>query len=191
MDEKVIARFWAKVDKNGPIPEHCAELGPCWTWTASVHGKGYGQVTIHGATKKAHRVSWELTNGPIPDGLCALHRCDNPRCVSVGHLFLGTNADNVADKMEKGRHRWVTGDAHGLRLHPERVARGDRSGARLHPERLARGERNSNSKLIAADIIAIRQRLSAGDTQCSIAKSFGVSNKTISNIKKGLIWKHV
>lgn len=92
---EVAGRFWSKVDK-----------GPgCWTWTGATQNYGYGAVTIHGLTRRAHRVSWELAHGPIPDGLHVCHRCDNPPCVNPDHLFLGTAQDNVDDKDAKGRGR--------------------------------------------------------------------------------------
>jgi len=71
----------------------------CQEWTGRRNRDGYG---IQGH-KLAHRVAWETAHGPIPDGLCVLHRCDNPPCVDVEHLFLGTRADNAADRNAKGR----------------------------------------------------------------------------------------
>jgi hypothetical protein len=93
----IVERFWEKVAKGEG----------CWNWTGYRKDKGYG--TIHnsdGETKRpvlAHRLSWEIANGPIPDGICVLHRCDNPACVRLDHLFLGTKADNNADMKAKGR----------------------------------------------------------------------------------------
>src|ERR1700756_2891954 len=94
---RVEDRFWAKVAK-----------GPgCWEWQGKRHYKGYGHFTVRGQgrrrTLKAHRVSWELANGPIPEGLHVLHSCDNPPCVNPDHLFLGTDMDNVHDRDAKGR----------------------------------------------------------------------------------------
>ena len=92
-------RFWAKVDKKGP--------DECWEWLATKNRSGYGQIGAggrHGKFVLAHRVSWELANGPIPTGMCVLHRFDNPGCVNPAHLFLGTQADNLRDMMDKG-HR--------------------------------------------------------------------------------------
>lgn len=89
-------RFWAKVDRRGP--------DDCWEWTAGCNRKGYGKFSLDGATRQSHRISWELANGQIPEGLCVLHRCDNPPCCNPAHLFLGTHADNHADRSLKGRH---------------------------------------------------------------------------------------
>jgi len=78
----------------------------CWVWLASTVGAGYGHFSLAGGRKiLAHRFAWEQSKGAIPDGLKVLHRCDNPPCCNPNHLFLGTQADNVHDMMQKGRHR--------------------------------------------------------------------------------------
>lgn len=123
-------RFWSKV--SIPSKEEC------WLWTAGKFASGYGCVSFNDKSYPAHRVAYELTFGPITGGLFACHKCDTPACVSPYHIFLGTQADNIADRDAKGRT--ARGDRSGSRLHPERVARGDRSGSRLHPESRPRGD---------------------------------------------------
>jgi hypothetical protein len=91
--EQTAARFWSKVEKGQG----------CWTWTAGRNADGYGWFKISGGPKVAHRVAWELTNGPIPEGLIVRHRCDNPPCVNPGHLELGTHKDNRRDCSQRGR----------------------------------------------------------------------------------------
>lgn len=95
-----VERFWANVDKDGPVPEHMPHLGPCWVWLGRRRAKGYG-VFLRGSD--AHHFSWVVHNGPVPARLWVLHRCDNPSCVRPSHLFVGTPSDNVQDMLAKGR----------------------------------------------------------------------------------------
>lgn len=76
----------------------------CLEWTGSTNARGYGQIKIDGKPIKTHRLAWELANDEIPDGLHVLHHCDVPLCCNPEHLFLGTQADNMADMAAKGRH---------------------------------------------------------------------------------------
>jgi hypothetical protein len=75
----------------------------CWEWQAGKRPNGYGQFRVEHRNLLPHRVSWQAFNGPIPDGMCVLHKCDNPGCVNPNHLFLGTHQDNTRDMMRKGR----------------------------------------------------------------------------------------
>lgn len=89
-------RFWQRVDKSGGD-------GACWPWIGSKHADGYGKLRWSGASLLAHRTAYELTNGKIPGGLCVRHKCDNRPCCNPAHLEVGTWADNVNDKVERGR----------------------------------------------------------------------------------------
>lgn len=91
----IAPRFWAKVSVR--------KRDECWPWAGARRPRGYGNVNHGGSTKLAHRLAWELTHGPIPDGMVVCHRCDNPPCCNPAHLFLGTTQDNVDDARVKGR----------------------------------------------------------------------------------------
>lgn len=94
----VVTRFWRHVIKS-------ADSNGCWTWDGAKHQPfGYGMFgTTRRKTVGAHRFSYEVHFGPIPEGLQVCHRCDNPPCVRPDHLFLGTQADNIHDMIRKGR----------------------------------------------------------------------------------------
>jgi hypothetical protein len=86
-------RFWANVHQTDG----------CWLWTAGTNKQGYGRLHIAGKATLAHRFSWTIANGVVPDRLCVLHHCDTPPCVRPDHLFLGTRQDNDTDKILKDR----------------------------------------------------------------------------------------
>lgn len=122
-----------------------------------------GHVTVYrdGQYVGVHRAAWELANGPVPEGLYVLHRCDRPRCVNVAHLFLGTIADNNADRDRKGRHVALKGSSNGF--------------ARLNESSVAQ----------------LKRRLTDGATTYATAEEFGVSQSTVWLISAGRTWKHV
>lgn len=137
----------------------------CWDWTAYRLPKGYGQIKSRGKMRAAHRVSYELHVGPIPEGegyhgTCVCHRCDRPCCVNPEHLFPGTNEDNSRDKEEKGRGNHAKGESHG------------------------------SAKLTAAEVALIKEaleRLPRGGVSF-LARWFGVAHTTIGRIKRGRCW---
>lgn len=115
------ARFWKFVNKNGPIKRE--DLGACWEWTGARMADGYGLFRFEGKLEGAHRISYILKHGPIPDGKMLLHACDNPPCVNPDHTSPGTNADNLGDMAQKGRARG------GRRTKDGREPRNRRAGA--------------------------------------------------------------
>jgi hypothetical protein len=175
-------RFWAKVDIRGD--------GECWEWRGARDRKGYGRVWLPQRMVLAHRAAWELARAAIPEGMHILHHCDHPPCCNPAHLFLGSNADNVADKVRKQRQ--ARGERSGTHTHPERVPRGDRHFSRMCPERLARGERGGSAKLTQEDVEMIRYAYSTGRfTQRDIATCYAINQAHVSLIVRGKCWKHV
>ncbi len=130
----------------------------CWLWTG-VLMDGYGAIRRGprgGGMLRAHRVIWEACHGSIPSGLHVLHKCDVRHCVNPDHLFLGTNLDNIADKMAKGRQ--------------------------------AKGESAANVKLTNSQVREILL-FDPATSNVKIAEKYGVSDVTISRIRRGLRWK--
>lgn len=152
----------------------------CWEWPGARNGDGYGTLRSgpRGAVRQhmAHRVSWEVHFGPIPDGMLVCHHCDNPPCIRPDHLFLGTEAMNNRDRDRKGRHRVLVGDEHPQRQDPSLVFR---------------GERHWKARLTEDDVRAIRARRAAGETLGSLSQAFGVNEAQISAICHRRQWKHV
>ncbi len=146
--------------------------GGCRVWILHTCG-GYGVIKWKGRMTKAHRLSWEEENGPIPKGMLVCHRCDVRACINPAHLFLGTHIDNNADRDAKGRQ--AKGELHARRI---------RSGI-MSP---AKGERNAKAKLTAEQVMAIR-----GDCRLQrvIADDYGVHKSHISNIVTRKTWAHL
>jgi len=95
-------KYKNKLESFNDKYEVVEELG-CWVWTASILKVGYGCMRWDGKTQLSHRVSYDLHKGKIPDGMHVLHKCDNRFCVNPNHLFIGTNLDNIKDRLSKNR----------------------------------------------------------------------------------------
>ena len=150
--------FWRFVVPSSP--------DECWEWSGPVMTTrgGYGRLEpmVNGKRLSfaAHRMSWEIHFGPIPDGMLVCHRCDNPPCVNPAHLFLGTPKDNTRDMVGKGRQI---------------------------PSRLP-GEKNGRARLLWDEVREIRECYRAGDTQRGLAARYGVEKTTIANIVNNRTW---
>lgn len=139
----------------------------CWEWIGGKYSNGYGGFRFNSKFQRAHRVAYQLFIGPISDGLCVLHHCDNPGCVRPDHLYMGTHQDNMNDKKERGK-----------------VAKGGRPGAR--------GEHNALSKLTEAQVREIRLEYQEGTiSQRKLGVKFGVARSTIRDIVRQRNWKYV
>ncbi len=144
----------------------------CWLWARAHDHDGYGTATYRGRTVKVHRLAYETFVGAIPAGANVMHSCDQPSCINPAHLKLGTRRDNMRDCAAKGRHF--------LQRNPS---------ATPLPQHI--GSDNALSKLTDAEVVAIRQLLSVGQSVSRVAGSFGVSDNCIRNIKRGKSWKHL
>ena len=143
-----------------------AESG-CLEWQRKPDKNGYGRlVIVEGSSKKtlkAHRLAYEVHVGPIPSGMMVCHTCDNPSCIEPSHLFVGTAADNNADKMRKGRYR---------------------PGGKPHP-----GESNGRAKLTSRQVAGIRKLTKFGISGAAIARSLGVCASAVQRAAKETAWK--
>jgi len=148
--------FWKNVTKGDP--------NECWEWQGYINDSGYGQFRCgNGALLRAHRISYEIHKGAIPDGLIILHKCDNPRCVNPDHLSVGTHADNIHDMDQKGRriNSPHYGESHGM------------------------------SKLTAELVRQIRDLADSGISYEEIGRRFAISANHAGRIAKRESWAHI
>lgn len=144
----------------------------CWLWTANKDKDGYGKFYLGGGCR-APRAAYKLFKGEIPKGLCVLHSCDVRECVNPDHLWLGTNTDNMRDKIRKGRGNMPSGNQHH---------------SRRHPEKMKRGENHPNSKLNSAAALEI---ISSNASQKILSAKFKVSEGAITAVRRGITWRHI
>lgn len=154
LTKKDIERFYSKFTPGG--------VDECWEWEGRIQHSGHGVLSFNKSSLKAHRIAYFLANGPIPEGLSVCHSCDNPACVNPGHLWLGTQADNNADRDRKGRAK------------------------------TAKGAKRPNAILTEDDVRKIIARYAEGGvTHKQLATEYGVAKTTITRIMMGLNWKHI
>lgn len=152
-----VERFWSKVDRSG---------GPdaCWPWLGSRTRSGYGSFVANDKFYRSHRVAYSLATGNDPGDRQVCHNCpggDNPSCCNDRHLWLGTNAENVADAYAKG-------------MTPRPI-----------------GERNPSARLGENDVREIRRRCLSGERAQAVANDYGVCLATVDNIRSRRSWRHV
>lgn len=153
------------VDLRTRFESHLDKSGECWLWVGASSRRGYGTIRVGGKGVRAHRMAWELQNGPIPNGMQVLHHCDEPACCRVSHLFLGTHQDNMTDMKRKHRARTATD--------------------------VPKGSAHHAAKLTEADVVRIRDLVSNGMNQDMAAKMFRVSQSMVWRIVHRRAWKHV
>ena len=168
-------RFWDSVDKRG--------ADECWPWLRGRNRRGYGQArTPSGKWTSAPRVAWELTHGPIPEGLFTCHTCDNPPCCNPAHLWLGSAAENQTDMATKGRAP--------ARRQPEVYRELGQRLAGLH--RQLSGEAHHKATVTEADVREIRRLYAAGGvTYRELAQTYNTSITVIYGIVKRRSWRTV
>jgi len=159
ISERAKKRFYANADTS---------VDGCWIWKGQINDRGYGIFFANGKDKKAHRVSYEMHVGPIPEGLMVCHSCDNRPCVRPSHLFAGTAKDNSQDMARKGRSA--------------------KGGYCRMP-----GNKNPASKINYDDVQEIRRLYESAyePTQKDLADQFGISQSQINRIIKREHWQHI
>lgn len=145
----------------------------CYVWQGATESFGYGVIGDEngrqGGNLLTHRASWMLTYGPIPEGMCVLHACDNPPCVRPDHLFLGTRLDNNLDMVNKGRHA-----------------------AQIGTHNLPRGEEHRRSKVTGAQVLDMRARYQSKQASVQqLADEYELDVSTVHRMATGRAWKHL
>lgn len=142
-------RFWSKVRFTDS----------CWLWESAGDANGYGRFRVGRRVRLAHRVAWELTFGPVPEGGLVLHHCDNPPCVRPDHLYVGTYRDNAQDMLARNRRAY------------------------------SRGEEHPSARLTLSQVEEIRRLAGSGWSHRRLAALFGVGKSTVTSVLSGRTWR--
>ena len=161
-----IARPYFKGTLSERVDHYTDKSGDCWMWKGGTFGNGYGYLKVKGTSCLAHRVSYELHKGEIPEGMVVRHTCDVPLCINPSHLLLGTQSDNMRDKVLRGR-------------------------TSTRPVHVYLGESHPSAKLTESDVREIRVKHASGETQTALGHEYGVSSRQIGYIVHRKKWKHV
>lgn len=164
-DNPDVKRLLAKTRANGD----------CWDWTGVTTAKGYGHIFFRGKARRAHRVSYTLFCGEIPDDLLVCHHCDRPRCVNPKHLFLGHRTTNTQDMIRKGRGK------------AQITSRQDHFRAGHAP----RGQNAVSAKLAAAQVEALLQKAADGALSIDLALEYGISRFSVQAILRGETYREI
>jgi hypothetical protein len=159
MTERELEKFYGHVEED----EH-----GCHVWQGCIKDGGYGYVRQNNCTRLVHRAAYEHYKGEIPIGMVVRHKCDNRACANPDHLILGTQAQNMRDMVDRGRHFSQTS-----------------------PEKVVRGSRNGQAKLTEDQVREIRAREAKGVSAVSVAALYNVAAETIRSIWKREAWQHI
>jgi len=163
-----VKSFLSKIDTKSPEE--------CWNWKAGKDKIGYGRFFLNGKQQYAHRVSYFLSKGPIPNGMVVMHQCNNPSCTNPSHLKVGLQLENIRYREKSGRGNQPKGINHYLKKNPSLSTRGSKHGM---------------SKLNDDDVLMIRKLYSEGLKSEEISKMTNVSARTIRRITSRKGWSHL
>ena len=175
---------------------------PCKEWTGARSPKGYGVKRYKGRSWRVHRATWDELKGPIPDGMKVLHRCDNPPCYEITHLYLGTPADNTRDMISRDRQA-LRGRLPQSKLTAEQVeavrqryAAGGVTQQQLATEYgvvqgaisyiIRNGKKTGKPRVSADTVSKIRELYESGIPQATLAQHFDLHSSSVSEIVRGL-----